>query len=519
METQGSETDRALEATTAGFGAKLRRLGSESLIYGLSSIVGRFLTYLLQPFYVHEFSPAVNGVQAKVYTYIPMISLIFYLGMDVAYMRHAVGKEEDGKAKERAFSMSFGAVLLAGGAAAALGLVFAGAVAPLFRMDTASFRYMVAIVYSDALLAVPYAYLRMANHAWRFALLRLLFVVINVVLNIWLISFLHWGVAAIFLSNLVANLLILALFFPEIARLFRPALLRGGPWKALLKYALPVMPAMLAVSVVENGDLMVLNYLPESIARSLYHLGSTDAVLGVFNWNYKLGVAMLLVVQMFRMAWTPFSLQHAADPGAPQLYSRVLTALMLICSVVFLGVSVLLPSLVHIPWVYHLPKSLTYWIGLPIVPVILLAYMFAGMYSVVTAGLYIERKTHILPWIAGLGAALNIVVCIFASRYVGLVAVAWATPASYIVMAFLGARYSNRVYPVPFEWARLAHLGAIVAALFYADRWLTGGLSQTAAPTLAIKVGLLAAFPALLAMTRFFRAGEWKAIRRVVGRG
>jgi O-antigen/teichoic acid export membrane protein len=192
---------------------------------------------------------------------------------------------------------------------------------------------------------------------------------------------------------------------------------------------------------------------------------------------------------------------------------------MLVCSVVFLGVSLLLPPLIHIPWIYHYPKELAYWEGLPIVPVILLAYMFAGMYSVVTAGLYIERKTHILPWIAGLGAVLNIVICIFASRHVGLVAVAWATPASYIVMAILGAWYSNRAYPVPFEWGRLVHLGAVVAALFFADRLLTTGLSQTAASTLAIKAGLLVGFPVLLVATRFFRAGEWRAIRRVVGRG
>jgi O-antigen/teichoic acid export membrane protein len=355
----------------------------------------------------------------------------------------------------------------------------------------------------------------MANQALRFALLRLLFVGINLGLNIWLIAHLHWGVTAIFFSNLLGNLLVLGLFFPELVQLLRPALMKGGPWKSLLKYALPIMPAMLAVSLVENGDLLVLNYLPEPIARSLYRMESTDAVLGVFNFNYKLGVAMLLVVQMFRMAWTPFSLQHAREERAPQLYSRVLTALMLLCSVVFLLVSLVLPVLVHIPWVYAYPKQQVYWSGLPIVPVILLAYMFAGMYSVVTAGLYIEKKTHVLPWIAGLGAAINILICIVASRRIGLVAVAWATPASYVLMAVLGAWQSNKVYPVPFEWGRLVHLGVLTAAIFFLDRWVTGGMSQLAATTIAIKVGLLLALPVALVLTRFFRAGEWAAIRRV----
>ncbi|HET7321414.1 MAG TPA: polysaccharide biosynthesis C-terminal domain-containing protein, partial [Longimicrobiaceae bacterium] len=171
-----------------------------------------------------------------------------------------------------------------------------------------------------------------------------------------------------------------------------------------------------------------------------------------------------------------------------------------------------------IPWVYHYPKQVSYWSGLAIVPVILLAYMFAGMYSVVTAGLYIERKTHILPWIAGLGALINIAIALVASRHLGMVAVAWATPASYILMAVLGAWQSNRFYPVPFEWGRLVHLGAIVAAIYFIDVWLTGGMPQAAGGTLALKIAILLGFPVLLVVTRFFRAGEWKAMRRIVAR-
>ncbi|MDB4913547.1 MAG: hypothetical protein JWM95_1191 [Gemmatimonadetes bacterium] len=97
----------------AGFGAMLRRLGSESLVYGLSSIVGRLLSYLLQPYYAHQFDPAQNGVQSVVYSYIPIISIALYLGMDVAYMRTAAGVKDAPLAdRQRAFSMSFVMVLL-----------------------------------------------------------------------------------------------------------------------------------------------------------------------------------------------------------------------------------------------------------------------------------------------------------------------------------------------------------------------------------------------------------------------
>lgn len=376
---------------------------------------------------------------------------------------------------------------------------------------------MIAIVYTDALLAVPYAHLRMTNRSVRYASLRLAFVGVSIGLNVLLIGHLHRGVESIFVANVAANLIVLACFLFEIALLFRPTLLRGAPWRALWAYALPIMPAMLAVMLVENGDRIVLNYLPENIAQSLYQMTAKD-VVGIYSFNYKLGVAMLLVVQMFRMAWTPFSLQHARDAAAPQLFSRVLTALMLICAVVFLGVSLLLPAFVQIPAVHQYVKP-AYWVGLPIVPVILLGYAFSGMYAVVTAGLYIERRTAVLPWIAGAGAALNIAICIVAQSRWGMVGVALATPAAYALMAAAGAWQSNRVYPVPFEWRRIAHLGVIAAALFAADLWIRSrGVQPLTAKGLALKFALLLSFPALLFVTGFFRRGELAVLQSLMPR-
>lgn len=502
-------------ALIGGFGAKLRRLGSESLVYGLSSIVGRLLSYLLQPYYAHHFDPAQNGIQSVVYSYIPIISIALYLGMDVAYMRNTASARADLRERQRVFTMSFGMVALIGGFIAALVIIAAPWLSGAVRLDVTSIRYMMAIVYSDALLAVPYAHLRMTNRSWRYAILRLLFVGISVALNIVLIGRLHWGVYAIFVANVAANLVVLALFLSEIGRLTRPALLRGAPWEALWKYALPIMPAMLAVMIVENGDRIVLNYLPDTVARAAYGMLSKD-VVGIYSFNYKLGVAMLLVVQMFRLAWTPFSLQHARQRQAPQLYSRVLTALMLACAAVFLGVALFLPSLVQVPAVHRYIKP-AYWVGLPIVPVILLGYVFSGMYAVVTAGLYIERKTGELPWIAGAGAILNVVICIVAESRWGMVGVAWATPASYALMAALGAWRANRVYPVPFEWGRVAHLGAVVLAIFVADRLVAvRAVAPLSATGLSIKLTLLSALPIGLIVTGFFRRGEWRALRSLL---
>jgi O-antigen/teichoic acid export membrane protein len=352
----------------------------------------------------------------------------------------------------------------------------------------------------------------MTGRAMRYAVLRLLFVVASIALNIVLIGRLHWGVTAIFVANVAANLGVLLLLTSDILPNLRPALLHGAPWRSLWRYALPLMPATLAVMLVENGDRIVLNYLPERAAHLVYGMTPKD-VVGIYSFNYKLGVAMLLVVQMFRLAWVPFSLQHAREKQAPQLFARVLMALMLVCGMVFLAISLLLPSAADYRPIHDYVKP-EYWLGLPIVPVILVGYIFSGMYTVVTAGLYIERRTHVLAWIAAAGALLNLAICIVAAPRWGMVTVAWATPAAYALMAALGSWQASRVYPVPFEWGRLAQLGVYVSVLFAADRWLHGsGVASLSPAGIASKLLLIAALPLLLFVTGFFRHGEMQAFR------
>ena len=151
---------------------------------------------------------------------------------------------------------------------------------------------------------------------------------------------------------------------------------------------------------------------------------------------------------------------------------------------------------------------------------ILLGYVFSGMYAVVTAGLYIERRTSVLPLIAGAGAVLNITICIVAESRWGMVGVAWATPAAYGLMAALGAWQSNRVYPVPFEWLRLAHLAAIPwRGCSRSDRWVAAhGVTPLSPVAIGSKLVLIAALPALLLATGFFRHGELQALRAMIPR-
>src|SRR5215211_6314656 len=156
----------------------------------------------------------------------------------------ADGVEDPDTARRRAFTMSLSAIALIGGVLLAAGLLGVPWAARYFGVPPYALRYLLAIVYTDALLSVSWAHLRMTNRSRRFAVLRLGFIGLSVALNLVLILGLRWGVEAIFLANLLANLALVAALAPEAARLFRPALLRGHPgWRPLWAYALPLVPA------------------------------------------------------------------------------------------------------------------------------------------------------------------------------------------------------------------------------------------------------------------------------------
>ncbi len=422
--------------------------------------------------------------------------------------------------------MSMAVVAAIGGVATVFAILGTSWLARLVRLDAVSFRYLMAIVYTDALLAIPYAHLRMTNRAMRYATLKITFVLISIALNVFLIGSLHWGVSAIFLSNLAANLLVLALFLGEIGRFFRPGLLRDAPWGALWAYALPVIPATLAVMVVEGGDRMSCAQLS---ARASRHERSTA-------WRPQGRRCRRLQLQLqagrghaargadrSRLAW--IAVLHAARARGES--PRALLARPdgadaglrggLPCDRAPAPVARRSPS--HATWTTR--KTLSTGSGCRSCRSSWLGYVFKryAYAAVVTAGLYIERKTHVLAWIAGAGAVLNMAICVVAAPRWGMVSVAWATPAAYGLMAALGAWQSNRVFPVPFEWGRLAMLAALVAVLFGID-YVTGleGVAPLSVTGLMSKVGLLLALPGVLVAGGFFRHGEMRALRSMLSR-
>lgn len=500
---------------------QLKSLSKDTLIYGASTVIGRFLNFLLVPFYVNVLHNAAEyGIATSLYTYLSFFMIVYTLGLEAAYFRYAArGEQEtrsDGEERDL-FSTPFLFILMFGGLLTLIVFTMAPLlVGPVFHdpranmaamapMLTQILRYGSLIVLFDSLAVLPFAVLRLEQRARFFALLKFINIVTTLVLNFVFILGLHWGVAGIFRANLIASALVLAMLGPVIIRRFHPKLTRAVSRK-LLPFGLTNLPA--------NLSAMMVQVIDRPIVQNVLGL----AVLGVYQANYRLGFVMMVFVSLFEYAWRPFFLRQARtdDARARHLFSRVFTYFMLVALTGFLGLSFGLPYLVSTP-LYHGRRLLKpeYLTGMPIIPVVLFAYVFQGMYTNFIAGIYIKERNKVLPLITGIGAAVNIGANLYLIPRIGIMGAALATLFAYMAMALGVYIEAQKAYPIPYDWNRVGLVAAIVGSAYAAERFITlENIVRNPIELAAVRASLFGAAIATLFLIRFFTKGERAVLRR-----
>jgi len=482
---------------------KLKRLGSETIVYGTSTIVGRFLNFLLVPLYTNVLLPGEYGIVSYAYSMIAFVNVIYSYGMESAYFKYS-STNELGNPKEN-FSTPFIALFSTSVLFSLALLAVASPVAGILNLPKEYERivlYAAGILALDAIAIIPFASLRMEHRAKLFASVKFLNILTNVILNVLLLVVFHTGVIGIFISGLVASVLTLLVLLPTIVRHltfdFHKGLLR-----ALLRFALPSIPAGLAAMAVQVIDRPILRSLTD------------DATVGIYQANYRLGIFMMLIVQMYDYAWRPFYFSMAKEHNAKEIFSRVLTYIVLVMALVFLVLTFFIGDIVKIGiFGKHLIHP-NYWGGLSIVPVVLLGYLFLGIYTNVSAGLYIEKKTRYLPVIMLCAAAVNVAANYLLIPSVGMMGAAWATFWAYLAMAVAGYLFAQKVYPIHYEWGRIVRIAAALMVSF--GIYFSVGV-ENLSPSIGaiVKAALVGVFVLVLFSSKFFKHGEIAYLKQVV---
>ncbi|HEX9614268.1 MAG TPA: oligosaccharide flippase family protein [Bacteroidota bacterium] len=479
---------------------KIVRLGKEAAIYGLSSIVGRFLNFLLVPFYTNLLVPSEYGIIANLYSYIAFVAIVFGYGMDAAYMRYVASLEIGDKKQNfstplvslfvTSLVLAFGISLSAELLAQWIGMGADGGSLVL---------YAAWILFFDTVVLIPYAYLRMENKAGTFAAVRIANIVLTVLLNILFLVGFDMKADGVVLANLIASVLTFGIHLRFILPNFTLSL-PGNLYKELLRFGLPYIPAGLASVAMQVIDRPILKALTD------------DATVGIYQANYRMGVFMMLFVGMFDYAWRPFFLRQAREPDARQLFARVFTFFSVAAMSLFVVLTLFIDDLIRIRVgsVYFIHPD--YWAGALIIPVVLLAYALNGAYVNFLIGVYLEKKTSILPSVFGIGAVVNVAANIVLIPKYGIMGAAYATLLSYIALAVGIYIPSQRLYRIEYEWQKILGLLAVVTLVVSVSRMFP--LAPATMEGILWKCGFLTAFVVLIFFGRIVTLGE---VREALG--
>ncbi len=447
----------------------IKKLASQTAIYGLSSIFGRFLNYLLVPLYTYYFSAAEYGVVSEFYAYAGFFSVVLLFGFETGYFRF---RDKAHSGQDVAYSTALIFVVL-------VNLLFFLAICFINPWLSTALNYanhpeyvlcFTLILTLDAVASIPFARLRAEAKAFRFATIKIAEISITVLLSLFFIVYCprivaenpaSWvsklyhpeiSIGYIFIANLIASACKFVLLSAQ---------LKGLAWgfdrqlfAKMIRYSLPMVVIGFAGIINEMLDRALLKYLLP------YDLQTNMKMLGVYSACYKLSILMSLFIQAFRYAAEPFFFAYATNSDARPIYAKVLKFFVIFCVFIFLLVTLYIDF-----FKYFVGEE--YRAGLEVVPILLLANLFLGIYVNLSIWYKLTDRTLMGAFVSLSGALLTIVLNVWWIPILGYVGSAWATLACYVSMAMLSYLLGRHYYPVAYEVRRVLAYILLGVSLYF----------------------------------------------------
>lgn len=497
--------------------AGIKALAKDTAVYGLSSIVGRFLNWCLVPLYVYLFPTEEYGIVSYLYSFTAVALIVLNYGMETGFFRFA-NKEPD---PERVYTTA----LISVGSTSLLFILlltlFIGPVSDVILLPNHPlYVWLLGVTVAvDAFSNLPFAYLRFKKRPYRFASIKLLNIGFNIGLNLlfllgcpalmkvapatvsWFYTPLggaSFGIGWIFLANIISSLSILLLLTPELTHrryVFNSALLRR-----MLRYSWPLLILGVAGVLSQNMGQMIIPYLFQG------HEEEARSMVGIYGANIKIAIVMVMFTQAFRYAYEPFIFAQAKGQGEDkkQAYCDAMKFFVIFGLFIFLGVMYFLPVLKHF-------VAPSYWSGLRVVPIMMAAELCFGVFFNLSLWYKLTDRTQWGMYMSLICFALMFGLNVWFVTAIGIpdgyLGSAWAALASYFIVMVISYFVGRRYYPLPYQTGRIAAY-TLLAALLYAagiwvadiyDAWLdapfsTGMTYTTRIILLVIYLGVICSF-------------------------
>ncbi len=452
----------------------LKRFFQDTIIYGFATVLPRLMNFILVPLHVWALDTGNYSINTTFYVWAAFFNAVLSYGMETAFFRFFSQSKE----KNKVFSTAFISLTATTIIFFVLVFSFRDYLHEFLDLQPFYFNILVGILALDALVVVPFAYLRASNRPMKFAGVKLINIGIVVLLNFYFLWFVSKfpenspqiildnysdsaKVGYIFLANLVASavtfLILLPYFFRMKANFSLPIL------KKMWAYGWPVMVASLAFVINENLDKLLLKDM------------LSDEIMGAYAGCYKLAVFMTIFVQAFKLGAEPFFFNQAQQKNARQTYSIILTYFVIAGSFILLFLVAFLDFFKEL-----IIRNDEYWVTIAIVPVVLLANLFLGIYHNLSVWYKLTDKTRVGMYISIFGAMITILLNVFLIPVIGFMAAAWATLAAYASMAIISYFLGRKYYPVPYNVKKIVFYlllstgFSIISFWFFRENYIVG---------------------------------------------
>lgn len=420
---------------------KLANIAKDTAVYGLSSIIGRFLNYLLVPLYTAKLSAASGGygVITNMYAYTALVMVLLTFGMETTYFRFANKTHENGMTVYSTTLMSVGTIALS---FVALIFLFLSPLSQLMGYaDHPSYVWVMALTVAiDAFLCIPFAYLRQQKKALKFAALKLLNIIVSILLNVVYFALLDGNdVGYAFYINLCCSAMLLLCMVKELTGfryVFDRTLLRR-----MLTYSWPILILGVAGILNQAADKMLFPHI--------YKGTDMQAQLGIYGACSKIAMIMAMITQAFRFAYEPIVFAGVKDKDSHEMYAKAMKYFIIFTLLAFLLVIAYLDILKRI-------IGADYWVGLRVVPIVMAAEIMMGIYFNLSFWYKLIDKTIWGAVFSGIGCAVLLAVnIIFVPKY-GYIACAWGGFAGYGVAMTISYFVGQKYYPIAYPLKEIA---------------------------------------------------------------
>jgi len=462
----------------------MKKLAKETAIYGVSSILGKFLNWLLVPLYTFTLENSADyGVVVNLYAWTALLLVILTYGMETGFFRFA---NKDKENADKVYGNSLITVGFTSLLFAIATVVFSQPIATLmgYPANSEYIAMLGAVVAMDAFGAIPFAYLRFKSRPIKFASLKLLMIFVNIFFNIFFLVFCpwllknapstvdwfynpHYGVGYVFVANVIQTVVVTLALLPDVMKAkfrFDVALA-----KQILRYSLPLLVLGVAGIMNQTLDKIIFPYLIDNpdLAKS---------ELGIYGACFKISMVMMMFTQAFRYAYEPFIFAQHKDKNSKEAYADAMKYFLLFSYLIFLGMVFYLD-------VFKFLIREDYWVGLKVVPVVLFSYIFQGVFFNLSLWYKLVDKTMYGAWFSVLGLAITLVVNVLFVPVFSYMASAWAAFACYFVMMIVSYFFGQKHLPINYDLKTIGLYSGLTILLF-----VLGLFIET--PYTALNIGL-----------------------------